>query len=177
MKKQKELNEYTKRILKALGYYFMDGKEHHVCPLCGIDVVKLDQCLSEEFEKGVIKGREETKHIKEHRKFLRLSRGQDKEDKEDKELKRIIEEIEDIFYECEEWHETWDGENESAWTTTDLDCAKEKLVALIELEKKRGVLEYILSLGWQDTDNKYVKEVIEDADRISKLLKEENEKK
>ena len=92
-------------------------------------------------------------------------------------MKRIIEEIEDIFYECEEWHETWDGENESAWTTTDLDCAKEKLVALIELEKKRGVLEYILSLGWQDTDNKYVKEVIEDADRISKLLKEENEKK
>ena len=72
MKKQKELNEYTKRILKALGYYFMDGKEHHVCPLCGIDVVKLDQCLSEEFEKGVIKGREETKHIKEHRKFLRF---------------------------------------------------------------------------------------------------------
>ena len=52
-----------------------------------------------------------------------------------------------------------------------------EILDFIELEKKRSVLEYILSLGWQDTDNKYVKEVIEDADRIAKLLEEENEEK
>ena len=48
-----------------------------------------------------------------------------------------------------------------------------------ELDKAReeGKLEYILSLGWQDTNNEYVKEVLEDADRIAKLLEEENEEK
>ena len=41
-----------------------------------------------------------------------------------------------------------------------------------ELEKAReeGKLEYILSLGWQDTNNEYVKEVLEDADRIANEL-------
>jgi len=47
----------------------------------------------------------------------------------------------------------------------------------IEKAREEGKLEYILSLGWQDTNNKYVKEVIEDADRIAKLLEEENEEK
>lgn len=32
---------------------------------------------------------------------------------------------------------------------------------------KQAVLDYILSLGWQDTDSEYVKEVLADADRIS----------
>ena len=41
-----------------------------------------------------------------------------------------------------------------------------------ELDKAReeGKLEYILSLGWQDTNNEYVKEVLEDADRIANEL-------
>lgn len=41
-----------------------------------------------------------------------------------------------------------------------------------ELDKAReeGKLEYILSLGWQDTDNEYVKEVLEDAERIAEKL-------
>jgi hypothetical protein len=47
----------------------------------------------------------------------------------------------------------------------------------IEKAREEGKLEYILSLGWQDTNNEYVKEVLEDADRIAKLLEEENEEK
>ena len=42
----RELSEDTRRILKTLGYYFSDGEEHYSCPICGIDVVKLDQLLS-----------------------------------------------------------------------------------------------------------------------------------
>ena len=34
----------------------------------------------------------------------------------------------------------------------------------LDVVKCQAVLDYILSLGWQDTDNKYVKEVIADAD-------------
>lgn len=45
-----------------------------------------------------------------------------------------------------------------------------------ELDKAReeGKLEYILSLGWQDTNNEYVKEVLEDADRIANELSKLN---
>ena len=39
---------------------------------------------------------------------------------------------------------------------------------------EKAVLDYILSLGWQDTENEYVKEVLKDADRIaSKLYQDE----
>ena len=51
---------------------------------------------------------------------------------------------------------------------------KVKLQEMIDkwLDKAReeGKLEYILSLGWQDTNNEYVKEVLEDADRIANEL-------
>ena len=40
----------------------------------------------------------------------------------------------------------------------------------IEKAREEGKLEYILSLGWQDTDNEYVKEVLEDAERIAEKL-------
>ena len=40
----------------------------------------------------------------------------------------------------------------------------------IEKAREEGKLEYILSLGWQDTNNEYVKEVLEDADRIANEL-------
>lgn len=40
----------------------------------------------------------------------------------------------------------------------------------IENIKRRAVLDYILSLGWQDTENEYVKEVLEDAERIAVKL-------
>ncbi|HNR53511.1 MAG TPA: hypothetical protein PKI16_03495 [Candidatus Dojkabacteria bacterium] len=43
----RELSVNTRRILKTLGYYFSDGNEHYSCPVCGIDVVRLDQLLSE----------------------------------------------------------------------------------------------------------------------------------
>ena len=47
----------------------------------------------------------------------------------------------------------------------------------IEKAREEGKLEYILSLGWQDTDNEYVKEVLEDAERIAeKLSKLKNNK-
>ena len=40
----------------------------------------------------------------------------------------------------------------------------------IDKAREEGKLEYILSLGWQDTDNEYVKEVLEDAERIAEKL-------
>lgn len=52
-------------------------------------------------------------------------------------------------------------------------CGEEAIIrreAEVEIVKKRAVLDYILSLGWQDTNNEYVKEVIEDADRIAKEI-------
>ena len=45
-----------------------------------------------------------------------------------------------------------------------------KQIEEIEKEKKEAVLKYILSLGWQNTENKYVKEVISDADKIAKEI-------
>ena len=51
---------------------------------------------------------------------------------------------------------------------------REELEHFIEQEidkaREEGKLEYILSLGWQDTDNEYVKEVLEDAERIAEKL-------
>ena len=44
----------------------------------------------------------------------------------------------------------------------------------IEKAREEGKLEYILSLGWQDTDNEYVKEVLEDAERIAEKLSKLN---
>lgn len=35
---------------------------------------------------------------------------------------------------------------------------------------KQAVLDYIMALGWQDTDSEYVKEVIKDADRLAEEL-------
>ena len=35
---------------------------------------------------------------------------------------------------------------------------------------EQAVLDYILSLGWQDTENEYVKEVLKDAERIANKL-------
>ena len=77
-------NENVKSILKTIGYYYSDGKEHRRCPVCGINPNRLNQ---------------------------------------------------------------------------EIDKAREE-----------GKLEYILSLGWQDTDNEYVKEVLEDAERIAEKL-------
>ena len=37
----------------------------------------------------------------------------------------------------------------------------------ITLIQKQAVLDYILSLGWQDTSNGYVLEVIKDADILA----------
>lgn len=37
----------------------------------------------------------------------------------------------------------------------------------ITLIQKQAVLDYILSLGWQDTENEYVVEVIADADKLA----------
>ena len=49
----------------------------------------------------------------------------------------------------------------------------------IEKVEKRAVLDYIMSLGWQDTENEYVKEVLADADKLADELnqmKGDNEK-
>lgn len=46
----------------------------------------------------------------------------------------------------------------------------------VERDKKQAVLDYILSLGWQDTNNEYVKEVLEDAEKLATdILKEAKE--
>jgi hypothetical protein len=45
-----------------------------------------------------------------------------------------------------------------------------ELTSLRSKVEKEAVLKYILSLGWQDTDNEYVKEVLKDADDIAKEL-------
>lgn len=37
----------------------------------------------------------------------------------------------------------------------------------IALIQKQAVLDYILSLGWQDTENEYVVEVLADADKLA----------
>ena len=50
------------------------------------------------------------------------------------------------------------------------NTAEVRIEHLIEIEKLKAQRDYILSLGWQDTDNKYVKEVIKDADRIAAEL-------
>lgn len=46
----------------------------------------------------------------------------------------------------------------------------EKVKQLLLEKEKEAVLKYILSLGWQDTDNEYVKEVLEDAEKITSEL-------
>lgn len=46
----------------------------------------------------------------------------------------------------------------------------EKLAEAVAKEKRKAVLNYILSLGWQDTDNDYVKEVLADAERIAEEI-------
>lgn len=45
---------------------------------------------------------------------------------------------------------------------------EEALKTIASKSAEKAVLEYILSLGWQDTENEYVKEVLEDADKIAK---------
>lgn len=40
----------------------------------------------------------------------------------------------------------------------------------IEEVRQKAVLDYILSLGWQDTEDKHTKEVLEDADKIAEKL-------
>jgi len=49
--------------------------------------------------------------------------------------------------------------------------AKQATEELIANEVLKGKIDYILSLGWQDTNNRYVKEVIKDADDFAEQLK------
>ena len=51
-----------------------------------------------------------------------------------------------------------------------LDELAKHMIEELDKAREEGKLEYILSLGWQDTNNEYVKEVLEDADRIANEL-------
>ena len=82
------------------------------------------------------------------------------------------------FVECDEcmWGIEKDGTRlaDEFYSLAPRYRTKVKLQEMIDkwLDKAReeGKLEYILSLGWQDTNNEYVKEVLEDADRIANEL-------
>lgn len=41
------MREETKRILKTIGYWYSDGKEHDSCPVCGINPNKLDDYIDD----------------------------------------------------------------------------------------------------------------------------------
>ena len=45
-----------------------------------------------------------------------------------------------------------------------------RLIKFIKKYELQAVRDYILSLGWQETDNEYVAEVLSDCDRIAKEL-------
>lgn len=47
---------------------------------------------------------------------------------------------------------------------------REILTTIATKSAERAVLDYILSLMWQDTENEYVKEVLNDAEEIAKSL-------
>ena len=45
-----------------------------------------------------------------------------------------------------------------------------RLIKFIKEYELKAVRDYILSLGWQETDNEYVAEVLSDCDRIAEEL-------
>lgn len=57
------------------------------------------------------------------------------------------------------------------------DWLKDQLIKYGQAVKDKAVLDYILSLGWQDTDNEYVKEVLADAESIAQSLTKESSNK
>ena len=87
-----------------------------------------------------------------------------------------MENIKEIFASFGLWSLVEDISDDGDGIGDDLQLTKEgeeaRRMIEQELDKAReeGKLEYILSLGWQDTNNEYVKEVLEDADRIANEL-------
>lgn len=61
---KKEHLEYIDKIRKMITIYHSDGKEHTICPMCGIDFEKLYEFVKElytqvELEQEIEKAREE----------------------------------------------------------------------------------------------------------------------
>ena len=75
----------------------------------------------------------------------------------DPNLRRTVNQMLDFFTEPDE------GEKY-------LKDLEDDIVELVKKHELQAVRDYILSLGWQETDNKYVAEVLSDCDELAKEL-------
>lgn len=92
-----------------------------------------------------------------------------------KQIEEAVEKIEEALIDLQEQHhrQGWEGVNDDEVKRANKETREIILQHLTTIATKsadQAVLNYILSLGWQDTENEYVKEVLSDAEKLAQAL-------